>query len=117
MTASGIPPLKSGSGPQGLKPAVAGSGDFARILGDKLVVKFSAHASERLRGRNLSPEEMAKISKGIEMAAGKGSKDSLLVLSDLALVVNVPNRTVVTAVGGARIKEGIFTNIDSAVII
>ncbi len=123
MSVRGIPPgpaadgIKPGGGPGGGRPAAGGNGDFARILGDKLAVKFSAHASERLRSRKLSPEEMAKIKKGIERAAGKGSRDSLLLLPDLALVVNVPNRTVVTAVEGERMKEGVFTNIDSAVIV
>lgn len=116
MTVRAIPPLQPVGGPKPGAPGAKGTG-FGRVLGDKLAVKFSAHAAERLRGRNLSPDEMSRINRGLERAAGKGSKDSLLLLPDLALVVNVPNRTVVTAVGGDRLKEGVFTNIDSAVII
>ena len=47
----------------------------------------------------------------------KGSKESLILLRDLALVVSVNNRTVITAIDKARQKERVFTNIDSTVIL
>jgi flagellar operon protein len=49
-------------------------------------------------------------------AAGKGSRDSLVLVDGTAFVVSVPNRTVITAVGSEHMREHIFTNIDSAVI-
>jgi flagellar operon protein len=53
----------------------------------------------------------------VEKARAKGVKDSLIVMGDLALIVNVPSKTVVTAVDGENLKENIFTNIDGAVIL
>jgi len=38
------------------------------------------------------------------------------MLDKLALVVSVRNKTVITAMDEARMKEGVFTNIDSVVI-
>ena len=51
-----------------------------------------------------------------DRAEQKGSKDSLVLLDDLAFVVSVKNKTVVTAVDSNRAKENVFTNIDSVVI-
>ena len=46
-------------------------------------------------------------------AEAKGSRDSLVLLDELALVVSVRNHTVVTAMDEASRKEHVFTNIDS----
>jgi flagellar operon protein len=54
---------------------------------------------------------------GIEKAAQKGAKESLVMIDDIALVVSVRNRTVITAVDQQHLKENVFTNIDSAVIV
>ncbi len=82
---------------------------------DKL--KFSNHASRRLESRNieLSENELLKLNEAIGKAESKGAKDSLVMMNDTAFIVNVPNRTVVTAmpVGGG--EENVFTNIDSVV--
>lgn len=82
-------------------------------------LQFSRHARERMLERNihLGREELDRISRGVEKAAAKGARDSLLLLDELALVVSVRNRTVVTAVDGQHLKENVFTNIDSAVIV
>ena len=50
-------------------------------------------------------------------AAAKGARSSLVLMDKAALVVSVPNRTVITAVDKAALKENIFTNIDSAMIL
>lgn len=47
----------------------------------------------------------------------KGAQDALLLRSDAAFVVNVPNRTVVTAIGREEMAERVFTNIDSAMVL
>jgi flagellar operon protein len=47
----------------------------------------------------------------------KGSKESLIYLDDIAMVVSVENRTVITAMDGSNAKKNIFTNIDSAAIL
>lgn len=82
-------------------------------------LKFSAHAKERLAQRNiqLSQADLAKIGNAVDKAAQKGSRESLIMMDKLALVVSVKNKTVVTAVDNMSMKEHVFTNIDSAVII
>lgn len=78
-------------------------------------VKFSAHADMRLRerGLDLTGDDMARIKGAMDTLASKGGRDSLLLMGDTALIVNVPNRTVITAMDAGSV----FTNIDSAVII
>jgi len=53
----------------------------------------------------------------VSKAAAKGARESLILLDDKAFVVSVRNRTVITAVDGEHLKENVFTNIDSAVIV
>lgn len=82
-------------------------------------LKFSRHASERLESRqiSLSPQQMARLEQGITRAAGKGARESLVLLDDLALVVSVKNRTIITAASRQDLRENVFTNIDSAVLL
>lgn len=107
----------------GAQPAEGGA--FGQILSETLrqnsgaEVRFSAHALDRLKEREiqLTPTDHEQIRDAVDRAAAKGSRESLLLKADLALVVNVPNRTVITAVPGSRLKEHVFTNIDSAVLL
>lgn len=80
-------------------------------------VKFSSHALKRLEERNieLSDSEMSKINNAIERAELKGSKDSLVMMNQTAFIVNIPNKTVITAMPIAESSENVFTNIDSVV--
>jgi flagellar operon protein len=80
-------------------------------------VKLSKHAQERLESRDisLSETEMAKINNAVDRAEAKGSKDSLVMMDNTAFVVNVPNRTVITAMNLAGANDNVFTNIDSVV--
>lgn len=92
------------------------------MLQDKLSsqdLKFSVHAKQRLnsRGIQLDSQVISRLNQAVEQASQKGSKDSLILMKNLAFVVNVPNRVVVTAVDEASMKEHVFTNIDSAIII
>ncbi|MDE2572809.1 MAG: hypothetical protein KGM44_09855 [bacterium] len=82
-------------------------------------LRFSAHALERLQSRKIaiSPEDMAKMNEMTDKAAQKGAKSSLFMLRDVAMVVSIKNRVVITAVDGDSMKENVFTNIDSAAII
>lgn len=82
-------------------------------------LKFSAHAKERLALRNiqLSEGDLSRIQTAVQKAAAKGAKQSLLVMENLAFIVSVTNRTVITALDGGSMKENVFTNIDSAVIV
>ena len=81
-------------------------------------IKFSNHALKRLETRNiqLSSEDVNKIQTAVEKAESKGSKDSLVMMNDTVFIVNIPNRTVVTAMPLGGSEENIFTNIDSFVL-
>jgi flagellar operon protein len=91
---------------------------FQNILQEQLV-HFSHHAESRLeqRGIQLQPEQLAKIGSAIDQAAAKGAKDALMLMGSVALIVNIPNRIVVTALDGNSMKDNVFTKIDSAVVI
>ncbi len=79
---------------------------------------FSKHALQRVerRGIDVSPPTLARLADGVGRAAGKGSRDSIVLVDGTAFVVSVPSRTVITAVGSAHMRDHVFTNIDSAVI-
>jgi len=81
-------------------------------------VQFSAHAQKRLDERNvhLSGSEQARLGAAVDKIQQKGADKSLVLMDDLALVVSARNRMVITAVDSASAKDGVFTNIDSAVI-
>lgn len=103
----------------GNNPRIKSPGDsFESIFQKELEkVKFSSHALKRLEERNieLSDDEMSKINTAVERAELKGSKDSLVMMNSTAFIVNIPNRTVITAMPIADSKENVFTNIDSVV--
>lgn len=82
-------------------------------------LKFSAHARERLnlRNINLSADDLQRMTDAVNKAAAKGARQSLLVMDNQAFIVSVTNRTVITALDGGSMKENVFTNIDSAVIV
>lgn len=82
-------------------------------------VKFSKHAESRLQSRNISfsKEQQNKLGTAITKASQKGIKDSLIMMDNVALVVNVKSRTVVTAMSNSEAKENVFTNIDGAIFM
>jgi flagellar operon protein len=92
---------------------------FDAVLQDELnSVKFSKHAQQRLEERNitLSSTEMKQLNDAVQKASDKGSNESLVLLKNVAFVVSVKNKTVITAMDSEQIKDNVFTNIDSAVI-
>ncbi|CQR71488.1 hypothetical protein SOV_18410 [Sporomusa ovata DSM 2662] len=95
--------------------------NFNQLLQQEITgVKFSQHALQRLNSRKiqLDSTQLSKLSQAVEKAAQKGAKESLVLMNDnLAFVVSVKNKTVITAMDGANIKDNVFTNIDSAVIV
>jgi flagellar operon protein len=107
------------------KPRVAGKSgvSFDAVFQNQLAtadgLKFSAHALKRLESRQivLDNRDLALLKDAVNRAEAKGAKDSLIIMDQLALVVNVKNRTVITAVDDRSLKDSIFTNIDSAVIV
>ena len=82
-------------------------------------VRFSAHARARLhsRGVELTDDKVQAISEAIDKAEAKGAKESLILADEAAYVVSVKNRTVITAFDRDNLRDGVFTAIDSAVIL
>lgn len=82
-------------------------------------LKFSKHAMGRLADRNiaLSDSQLERLENGTKKAGQKGIRDSLVIVDQLAFIVNVPNQTVVTAMDSTEADESVFTNINGAVII
>lgn len=94
---------------------------FQKILQQKATegLKFSKHAGERLEERNitLSNEQMKRLEEATVRADEKGIKESLMLMDNMAFIVNVKNSTVITAMDQTDNKDNIFTNIDGAVIV
>lgn len=82
-------------------------------------LKFSKHALGRLNDRNieLDQNQLERLNSGARKAEEKGIRDSLVIVDQLAFIVNVPNQTVVTAMDSTETDENVFTNINGAVII
>lgn len=82
-------------------------------------LKFSKHAAGRLMQRNISLSEgqLERLNDGARKAGQKGIKDSLVIVDELAFIVNVPSSTVVTAMDSTETIENVFTNINGAVIM
>ncbi len=99
--------------------AVAAEGGFEGLLQKELNdLKFSKHAQDRLASRNiqLSGDDLSTLGRAVTKAGEKGAQDSLVLLRNMAFIVSVRNRTVVTAMDAGQAQENVFTNIDSAVI-
>lgn len=120
-----VPPGVGGPAPPAAPPggaprqADAPARPFADVLAEHAAgVQFSGHAVERLRRRGIDvdPGTLRRLAGGVDRAAGKGSRESVVFVDDKAFVVSVRNRTVITAVDSAHMREHVFTNIDSAVI-
>jgi flagellar operon protein len=103
-------------------PAPSGDRRFEELLKTELrrpsEVRFSAHAQRRLDARRIEFDDQAavRLERAIDKAASKGSRESLILMDDLALVVSVKNRLVITAVDADSRKDNVFTNIDSVVL-
>ncbi len=92
---------------------------FSQEMAADREVTFSKHASARLhsRGIEITGEKLAQLADAIDKAAAKGSRETLVLTDEAALVVSVENRTVITAFDRDNLREGVVTSIDSAVII
>jgi len=82
-------------------------------------LRFSKHAEERIdqRGIEISDSLLDSLKGAVEKARAKGAKDVVIIDSKGAFIVNIPNNIVVTTISESELRENIFTNIDSAVII
>lgn len=96
---------------------------FGQVLSQKSLeeqgLKFSKHASFRMsdRGIEMTDDQMNRLNDGAKKAAEKGIKDSLVLVDDMAFIVNIPNQTVVTAMDSTETVENVFTHINGAVIM
>jgi flagellar operon protein len=100
------------------KPGVPS--EFEQILrGETKSFNLSQHAESRIKSRDIPWDTHLekRISKGIDQAESKGSREALILADDVAVIANVKSRTVVTAMDRSQMKEKIFTNIDSAVLV
>lgn len=93
-----------------------------QVIGETKVatpIKFSKHAGERLEERDiqLTDEQLSRLEEGTAKASSKGIASSLVLLDDMAFIVNTRNKTVITAMDQNMNEDNIFTNIDGAVII
>lgn len=97
--------------------SAAGGASFEMLLAANSV-RLSSHAQKRLAARDirLDAPEAKRLAEAVDRAQQKGSQDSLILMDDLAFIVDVQRRTVVTAVDSNSQKEGVFTNIDSVVL-
>lgn len=103
------------------QPGALGAASFQAALDaaqERVRVRFSAHAQRRLSAHDiqLDEDDLARLSQAVDRAQSKGGRESLILLDDLAFIVSVPNRLVVTAIGPERRKEGVFTHIDTVVL-
>lgn len=103
-----IRPVEERSGNAGRTGAAAPGG-----------LEFSKHLLDRISRRQLDIDatQTRRLHEAFDKAEAKGSQESLVLMDDLAFIISVKNRTVVTAMNKHNLKEGVFTNIDSAIIM
>ena len=95
--------------------------EFGQLLQEKAGagLNFSKHAAKRLNERGIAMDSqlMNDLEHAVEGARKKGAKDVAIIGAQGVFIVNVPNNTVVTTMGQQDMKERVFTNIDSAVLL
>jgi flagellar operon protein len=107
-------PVAPRSAPAGQK---ATGPSFADTLSQAQQLRFSNHAQKRLQDRDiaLTDSSVNRLAQAVERAEAKGGKSSLVLVDDLAFIVNVRERMVVTAMDAKSQREGVFTQIDTVV--
>lgn len=103
-------------------PSVSVDRQFGSFIEDALKnvdsehkVTFSNHALKRLdqHGISLDKTDLSNLEEAVQTLAEKGSKQSLILYDDLALIASIKNRKVITALKSDEMHE--VTNIDSAI--
>ncbi len=113
-----IPPQSTGStGSNVSKTTKSTETSFAETLAQTQNLRFSNHAQKRLESRNinLSDDGINRLANAVDKAEKRGGKESLVMVDDMAFIVNVRDRLVVTALDSKNRGEGVFTQIDSVV--
>lgn len=118
LLASKVSRIGTQAGTPVRKDSTTPTQSFDQVL-DQADLHISKHASKRLEARQieLSSMDRQKLSSAMDSLKNKGARDSLVLMGDLAFVVNVPSKTVVTAMSKDQMKEQIFTNIDSTMLV
>lgn len=113
-----LTPSSSARAPRTSRGVAVGFEQALDRAGGATRLQFSGHAAKRIeqRGLHLDGERMRRLEAAVDRAEEKGSRDSLVLLDELALVVSVRNHTVITALDEASRRDHVFTNIDSVVI-
>lgn len=96
--------------------------DFNKVLEDitsASLLKVSSHAMERMKERNitLDTKDIENLSSAVKSIKEKGGKEALIFYNNVAFVTSIKNNTIITAVDSSNLKNNIFTNIDSAMIL
>ena len=91
---------------------------FTESVTQQEKLRFSAHAQDRAHMRNikLNENQLARLGSGVEKLSAKGSREALVLVDNVAAVVNVSNKTVITVTDTSSVRDNVYTNIDSAVI-
>ncbi len=96
--------------------------DFAELLNRAVErqsqLHFSRHVQQRLQQRqvNVDADQLQQLNQALQLAQQKGIRDSLVLTRDAAFIVNVPSKTVVTAMQRDAVAYRVFTNIDGAIV-
>ncbi len=114
--------IAAGANAERGREAKAQPGSFSDVLEKALGeegIKLSRHARQRIEGRRIQMDEhdVRSISEAMSRLKGKGGRISLLFMGNTALVTNVSNRTVITALDRYGESDQLFTQIDSAAVI
>lgn len=117
----GVGPATPSPRPEAGSIASSGPSEFSKNLKTAIdsTLNLSQHAETRIRSRAI-PWDAAvekRVTAGIEQARAKGSREALILADNIAVIANVRSNTVVTAMDRTQMKDKIFTNIDSAVIV
>ncbi|MBF0406805.1 MAG: flagellar biosynthesis protein [Candidatus Riflebacteria bacterium] len=96
---------------------------FGNILQKSLVsnrsgLNISAHADKRIAERNMdfSSDVQKVLNDAVNELQAKGAKESLILTKGGAFLVNVPSRTLITAITPDEMHDKIITQIDSVSI-
>lgn len=88
-------------------------------ISEQIDLKFSGHALSRLQQRNidLTPETISKLKHAVFKAIQKGSREALFLTQHAGYIINIPQKIVITVFDKAELKDRVFTNIDSTILV
>jgi flagellar operon protein len=86
---------------------------------DVLNTKLTNHAVRRIENKNIqvTAEDASRINKAFEIAKSKGSNKALIMLKDKIALLSVKDNKLITMMSKNSLKDDIFTNIDSVVLM